>query len=203
MADDGHMLELWRAGDAEAGNRLFERHFDGIYRFFANKVGEDATDLVQRTFLACIEGQHRFEGRSSFRTYLFAIARHELFGHWRRRRSEEIDASLTSIAALDDSPSRVLVKRFEERLLLEGLRSIPLDLQVVLELRYWEEMTMEEIAEVVGVPVGTAKSRMRRAREALASAMASLEEDPARVEATLQDLDGWARGVRRALLGDE
>ena len=54
---DFELLERWRGGDLDAGNVLFERHFAGVYRFFARKTTGDAADLVQKTFLACTEGR--------------------------------------------------------------------------------------------------------------------------------------------------
>ncbi|MEX1364513.1 MAG: sigma-70 family RNA polymerase sigma factor, partial [Nannocystaceae bacterium] len=85
---DRALLEQWRAGDAGAGNTLFERHFDTIARFVKNKVSHqgELEDLVQQVFLRCVEGRDRFEGRSSFRTYLFAVAHNTLLEHFRRRR---------------------------------------------------------------------------------------------------------------------
>lgn len=199
---DLELLERWRGGDARAGNALFERHFEAVYRFFLHKVPDEATDLVQRTFLACTEARDRFRGASSFRTFLFAIARNELLACFRRRRREVPDATGSSIADLAPSPSTELVRRLEHRVLLDALRSIPIDLQIALELHYWEEMSTTEIAEVLDVPVGTAKSRLRRAREALCGAIEAIEEDPARAKTTLANLDAWAASLKHALMTD-
>src|SRR5262245_60999657 len=81
--EDLALLNRWRDGDRAAGEALFARHFDGLYRFFEHKTGGDADDLTQRTFLACVRSRDQFRGASSFRTYLFAIARHELYAHLR------------------------------------------------------------------------------------------------------------------------
>ncbi len=200
---DLELLERWKDGDLRAGNRLFERHFESVYRFFLHKAADDdATDLVQRTFLACVEARERFRAASSFRTFLFAIARNELLAYWRRRRRSALDTRHTSVCDLSPSPSTVMVRRFEHRVLLDALRSIPLDLQIALEMHYWEQMSNAEIAEVLGVPIGTAKSRVRRAREALAEAMSKLEDDPKRVKTTLANLDAWAASLKPALLFD-
>ncbi len=198
---DLELLEQWRGGDPRAGNELFERHFDSVYGFFANKAPNDAADLVQRTFLACVEARSRFRGASSFRTFLFAIARHELFSYFRRAH-RNADASATSLSDLAPSPSTAMLVRFEHRVLLEALRGIPLDLQIALELHYWERLTTSEIAEVLGVAQGTAKSRLRRAREALIERIQVLESDPGRLETTLANLDGWAASLKEALAID-
>src|SRR5262249_11003925 len=76
--DDLVLLERWRSGDERAGEALCARYFEEIYRFFVHKLPEHADDLMQQTFLACVKSRDRFQGKSSFRTYLFAIARNEL-----------------------------------------------------------------------------------------------------------------------------
>jgi RNA polymerase sigma-70 factor (ECF subfamily) len=191
------LLARWRAGDAESGNRLFERHFESVYRFFNHKVGAEAADLVQKTFLDCLEGRERFGGRSSFRTYLFAIARNELFAHYRARSQRlELDTASTSLHELSPSPCTLSLQRAADRLVLEALRTIPIDLQIVVELFYWEDLSGPEIAEVLGVAEGTARSRLRRAREALADRLRELEagtEPPS----TVHDLEAWAESLRR------
>ena len=137
MDTDFQLLEAWRAGDRAAGTELFNRHFNGLYRFFRNKVGDDADDLVQQTFLAVVKARDRFRGDSSFRTYLFTAARSKLYNHFSRKRPDQRDRlGVTSVIDLGVSMHRMMVKSEEQRLLLEGLRALPLDLQVALELHY-------------------------------------------------------------------
>src|SRR5262245_48843442 len=101
MDPDLVLLERWRAGDQQAGQDLFARHFADIYRFLQHKAGADADELAQQTFLGCLASRDQFRQQSSFRTYLFAIARHELYRHLRRiRRDENLDFEVTSIAAI-------------------------------------------------------------------------------------------------------
>ncbi|MEO7731753.1 MAG: sigma-70 family RNA polymerase sigma factor, partial [Kofleriaceae bacterium] len=76
---DLQLVDAWRGGDGEAGQALFQRHFDSIYGFFETKCEADADELVQSTFLACLRARDQFRKESSFRTYLFTIARHELY----------------------------------------------------------------------------------------------------------------------------
>ena len=97
MADDAELLEQWRAGDRKAGEALFDRHFDAVARFFRNKVDRGIDDLIQRTFLACVESRDRFRGDSSFRTYAFAVGRHVLGkpGRSKRRPRGQCDLAIT------------------------------------------------------------------------------------------------------------
>ena len=201
-ADDFELLQAWRDGDNAAGNALFDRHFDALYRFFRNKVAQGAEDLVQQTFLACVQARDRFRGDSSFRTYLFTAARSKLYTllDKRRREGERIDWGVTSCADLGISPTGILAKNEEQRLLLLGLRQLPVDLQVALELFYFEQLRGPELAQVLEIPEGTVRSRLRRGQELLREHLARLAANPAQVESTMGDLEGWARGLREDVL---
>lgn len=194
---DAAAVAAWRAGDQAAGEALFDRHFDALYRFFRNKADDGVDDLIQQTFLAVMGSIERFRGESSFRSYLFAIARNELFAHWRKRgrRNAEVDVAEISLAELSTAqPGRVLARRREQQLLLDALRTLPLDLQVALELVYWEDLTGPELAAALGVPEGTARSRIRRGKELLAERLAALAADPADAEASLRELERRSAG---------
>jgi RNA polymerase sigma factor (sigma-70 family) len=191
---DHELLDAWRAGDQAAGSALFERHFDALYRFFRNKTAGPVEDLVQETFLACVR---RKDAVRDFRTYVFTVARHELYAHWRAHgaRAADTDIGEISLADLATSPSGVVARRAEHQLLLRALRAIPLDLQIALELTYWEGMDGPELALVLGIPEGTVRSRLRRAREALEAKLAALAVDPGVLHSTTTDLDKWARSL--------
>lgn len=201
-ATDLELLEAWRGGDRQAGEQLFERHFDAVARFFRNKVDSGIDDLIQRTFLACIEGKDRFRGEASFRTFLFAVAHNVLRKHYRskRRHGDRIDFGVTSVYDLSPSPSVVIARHNEHRVLLQALRRIPLDHQIVLELYYWERLTAPEVAHVLDVPEGTARTRIRRAKQLLEEQMKRLVEDKNLLESTLVNLDSWAASLRDLLL---
>jgi RNA polymerase sigma-70 factor (ECF subfamily) len=204
VATDFELLDAWRAGDREAGNTLFERHFDAICRFFANKVTHGVDDLIQKTFLGCVESRDRFQKQASFRTFLFAVAHNVLREHFRERRREGVPPDLgeTSTDELTPSPSAVFAAHEEQRLLLEALRRIPLDYQLVLELYYWEDMAAPELAQVLAIPEGTVRSRLRKAKEALSERMKSLARTPELLRATFSDLDAWVRSLRAQISGE-
>ena len=169
-ASDESLLDAWQAGDSEAGEALFHRHFDTIYRFFRSKCTDDVADLVQRTLLGCVEAAPRFRREASVRTLLLSIARHELHGYFRsKKRNAGLDFTTTSVAALAPSPSSLVAREEEISILREALRKIPLELQTVLELYYWEDLPARELAFILEIPEGTVRSRIRRAAEALRS----------------------------------
>lgn len=204
MNDDLELLRAWRSGNDEAGNRLVRRHFVSVYCFFSSKLPELATDLTQQTFLACVEGRDRLRDDTSFRAYLLAIARNLLYSHFRQKGRRERLQQLgeVSIQDLVGSPSQVVALREEQRLVLLALRHMPVDLQIALELFYWEDMTMTEIGIVLGIPEGTVKSRLHRARRLLRQGMEELAESADLLDTTADNLERWARSLRMALEPD-
>jgi len=201
VRSDIELLEAWRSGDEQAGNELFHRHFDSVCRFFRNKIADGVEDLIQRTFLACVESRDRFRGDASFRTYLFVVARNELCTHLARARKSPLcfDPREQSIEATGLSPSTVLARQGEHRLLLQALRRLPLDHQILLELFYWEDLSGRELATVLEVPEGTVRTRIRKARADLVRTMHKIAMSPDVLETTVADLDDWAKGLRDQL----
>lgn len=199
MDDDATLFAAWCDGDRNAGATLFDRHYESIARFFHNKVsGPVVADLIQNTFLACVEARARFRGESGFRTFVFAVARNILHKHYRTQQgpSARIDFGEVSVCDLAPTQSEMMRAHEERQLLLQALRRVPIECQEVLELQYWERLPVAEIAEIIGVPVGTVKTRLRRGRIQLEARMAELAETPALLQSTLAGFERWAQELR-------
>ena len=193
------LLQAWRDGEDTAGQALFDRHFESLYCFFCNKVGREVDDLVQETFLACVAARDRFRGDASFRTFLFAIARKQLLKYrdrWRKLNANR-DFEETRVADLDATPSQVVVEHEEHGLLLRALRRLPMDLQIALELFYWEGLKSADIALVLEIPHGTMRSRLRRGRELLVEHLETVAATPELLRSTQGDLDAWLKSMQR------
>jgi RNA polymerase sigma factor (sigma-70 family) len=171
---DEQLITRWRAGDRQACAELFALHYDGVARFFRNKVPGHADDLIQRTFLRCFEGLERLRDEAKFRSFLFAIAHNVLREHLRERVHDPLELESWRAIDLDPTPSALFAAREQERRLILALRHIPIAHQLVLELHYWEQMTAADIAEILDEPVGTIKTRLRRARALLEQAIAEV-----------------------------
>ena len=198
-AADLELLAAWRKGDAKAGNDLVKRHFGDLYGFFRNKLDGDVDDLIQSTFLACVESRDRFREESSFRTYLFTIARHELYAAFRKRGQAKADFATQSVDDLlgpQAAVSTVLQARAERVLLLRALRRVPLDDQIALELYYWKGLKGREVAEVLGQPENTVRTRLRRARQRLEEEVRLLSNDAGLLESTIDNFERWASSLR-------
>lgn len=193
MEDDVALLRRWRGGDADAGNELVRRHFSAVYRFFSNKVLDGVADLTQATFLALVEGHERMPERAGFRAYLLGVARYKLVHHLRGRYRKDTVFSPARVSVLEvqadpsSSPTRRVAEGQQRELLDRALRSLPLDQQIALELHYWHELTVEEIAAVLERSPGTIKSRLHRARAQLKTCIEQLSQDPAPLLERLDD----------------
>jgi RNA polymerase sigma-70 factor (ECF subfamily) len=204
-ASDADLVERWRGGDQAAGEQLFGRHFDTLYRFFATKCAEPG-DLTQATLLAVVRSRLQFAGRSSFRTYLFSIARNELYDHLRAGKRAHFDPEISSIIDLVTTPATRLDRSDDHRRLCLALRELPLEQQTLLELHYWEDLDASALAEVFDSPPTTIRTRLHRARLALrkrllASPLTPASAPPfasveAQIEAQIDELDTWARYQR-------
>jgi RNA polymerase sigma-70 factor (ECF subfamily) len=199
--DDVAMLLAWRDGDRSAGARLIDRHSGTLVQFFRNKVSGPIDDLVQQTFLLCVEHRDDVQAPEKFRAYLLTVARRVLLEHYRvrSRDRDHFDPLTTSAWDIEASPSTVAADREERQLLVEALRRIPLHFQIALELYYWQELSGPELCDVLDLPEGTVRSRLRRGRELLRAQIEALAQSRALFESTVGDMEAWAASVRQCL----
>lgn len=205
-ATDEDLLAGWIEGDAAAGKHLVKRHYRSVLMFFASKVGpEQGRDLTQATFETLCAKRVSFRGDSSVRTYLFGIARWKLVHHLRKHhadneRFEPLEHS-ARLADVERSITSLFMGRQRETLLVNALRSLPLDDQIVLELKEYEGMTSRELAAVFAVGRDTMASRVNRARKRLAAAVRESEASARIIDSTLTGLDGCMRDIRDRIAG--
>jgi len=199
---DWTLLCAWRDGDQGAGEALATRYFGFMTRFFLNKVRDSntAADLVSETFLGCVSSKDRVDDSGRFRSYLVAIAMNKLRGYYRKqaKRRRELDdfADVCVAQSLPRTPSSLLAHAQEAQLLVAALRRLTLAQQIVLELNAFEGLRGPEIAEVLGVPVATVYTHLRRGRQRLTIIINELTTDPQLATSTVTNLEGWARAVR-------
>lgn len=203
--DDFELLDAWASGSDAAARELIQRHMHALFRFFERKVNGPVDDLMQDTLVACVEGRHRFRREAGFRSYLFGIARNVLFVHLRDRNREygELDLDSNCLQDLGPTPSEVVARRNEEQLLLDALRRLPVETQVLLELYHWQQLTGPELAGLYGVREKTVRSRLSRAKDALRIVVAGLAESPALVHSTWADFESWARSLPKLVEDDD
>ncbi|MCA9652136.1 MAG: RNA polymerase sigma factor [Myxococcales bacterium] len=202
MDDEQELLEAWRRGDRDAGSRLIALRSREVTWFFRNKVfhEDDVPDLVSQTFLRAVTARDRFEGRTSFRRFLYAIAHNVLREYLRarsKRQREALDFAQACVRELEPrSLSSLHSEKRQVQALIEALREVPIDDQVVLELKYFEGLTGRELAELLDVPEGTVRGRLARGLERLRERVREqLRAEASSVSVT--DIESWAAELRR------
>lgn len=173
---DEILLARWRGGDTRAGDTLARRYVDILRKFLHTRVRpEDIEDVIQQVWIGIstsVGNPAAAEIHASLRSYVFGIARHTLFRHLRSRyQTGDADPIDSSIAALTPSLSQTIGERLEVERMIQALQCLPVDVHILLELRYFNQMSMAELAAVYRVPVGTIKSRLANARRQLDLAM--------------------------------
>jgi RNA polymerase sigma-70 factor (ECF subfamily) len=157
-------------GDRLAMQVLFARHHVRVYRFVLRLVRNEATaeDLISEVFLDVWRQAGRFEGRSAVSTWLLAIARFKALSALRRRPEEELlEETAAAIEDPSDDPEVVLQKKDTSAALRQCLTALSAEHREVIDLVYYHEKSVEEVAEILAIPQGTVKTRMFYARKKL------------------------------------
>jgi len=179
--DDATLLAAWAKGDTGAGTAFIRRYGPLLWRYFSNKLSSEVEDAMQTTMASCVQYRERLVQAKSPRAYVLSIARNHLFAIVRGRGSAS--PYLSSIASTEASPSSAVHRRRQADALRRAVRELPLVYQEALELHYWEGLKGSELSEALGVPEGTMRSRLRRARLALSQRMAGAGDDRPRQRA--------------------
>jgi RNA polymerase sigma-70 factor (ECF subfamily) len=164
MTTDEALMLAFQRGSREAFDELFLRYRGPLYGFFRRRLANDerAEDLMQETFLVVIRATERYEPRALVRTYLYAIAL-KLAAAERRKQ-----ASRSRSAPLDESPEPAGEDHPEEVVWVrQAIGKLEDREREILMLREYEELSYEEIAELLRIPVNTVRSRLFRSRMAL------------------------------------
>jgi RNA polymerase sigma-70 factor (ECF subfamily) len=181
---DWGLVEECRKGDASAFDEVVRRYKDRIYcvvfRFLGNH--EDAMDVSQEVFVRAYRGIRDFHGKAKLYTWLYSIAanlaRNRLRDGTRRGRNRGVSLDALenecAVASSSDNPRSVAVDHEMEALLQRCLEELPDHYRMTFVLRTFEDLSYEEIAEVMGCPPGTVKSRLNQARRMLCERLKEL-----------------------------
>jgi len=190
VVPEGELVASCRAGDPEAFARLVRLHEGMVVSLAARLLGEveEARDVAQEVFLQVYKRLSAFEGRSSLRTWIYRIAVNQCYNRrrfWHRRRRDRerplddaiVAPALPGTGGQGASPYEETLRRELARRVQAALLELRFEHRSVLVLREVEGLTCEEVAAALGVPEGTVKSRLSRAREAMRRKLAGLIEE--------------------------
>ena len=178
MIDDGELVRRAQQGDRGALDSLLRRHYDRLHALCRRIIGDDADalDACQEALISLARGLPRFDGRSSFATWAHRVATNCALDELRRRQrrpqpglAEATGARAPAAANLAIPANDEGAERVAARLDVDAaLARLPADYRVAVVLRDLCDLSYAEIAEVLGVPPGTVRSRIARGRTALA-----------------------------------
>jgi len=163
---------------------LFARHNVRVFRFVLRLVRDNsaAEDLVSEVFLDVWRQAGRFQARSQVTTWLLAIARNKALSALQRRSTEELDDEATAaVEDSEDNPEVTVQNRQKTELLLKCLTQLSSAHREMIDLVYYHEKSIDEVAKIAGVPPNTVKTRLLYARKRIAGLMAAQGIDRAAV----------------------
>ena len=169
---DERLVERVAAGDRVAMQLLYRRHNLRIYRFVLRIVNDAATaeDLTSDVFLDVWKHAGRFEGRSQVSTWLLSIARYKALSALRRRANDPLDEEIAKkIPDAADNPELIVQKRNESAILRQCLTQLSSAHREIIDLVYYHEKSIAEVAEIIDAPQNTVKTRMFHARKRVAA----------------------------------
>ena len=192
--DEAQLVRLARRGDTKAFAELLRAHQDFAYNLALRALGDphEAEDIAQEAFVRAWQALPRFRGDAKFRTWLYRIVANLCYNRLPRLRRELsalgddfIDDSAASVAAVSDLPASAQTDPLssleaEERraFLHRQIEGLPHSYRLLITLRYQQELSYAEIAEIVDLPLGTVKTGLFRARQRLRQALQEYEQEP-------------------------
>ncbi len=199
LSVEARLVERARAQDEAAFEQIMNMYADRLYNYILRMVGNatDAEDLVQETFLRAYQGLPTFDGRASLGTWLYRIATNLCIDHQRKRArrvstvsysaQEDEDGEMTEWDFPDlqtPNPLDAALNRELEQVVETAIANLSPKLKTVLLLYDVEELSYEEIARVLNIPIGTVKSRLNHARAQIQKQVAAyLNDAPAPTQA--------------------
>ena len=184
VTSDEELISRIAAGDKLAMQVLFARHHVRVYRFILRLVGNEAQaeDLISEVFLDVWRQAASFEARSAVSTWLLGMARFKALSSLRKRTDEALDEdAAATIADPSDDPEMAVQAKDRGDMMRRCLAALSPEHREIIDLAYYHEKSIEETAQIVGIPVATVKTRMFYARKHLSSMLSAAGIDRAAI----------------------
>jgi RNA polymerase sigma-70 factor, ECF subfamily len=172
------------AGSEDAVEQLIRQYETGVFRLALSVVGDqtEANEVTQETFISALRSLPSYQEKQSFKAWLYTIALNHSRSHLRKRKIlERLRTTLTSIFQVETqkqiSPEEALIQSEKEAVIWNSLNLLDERHRIVVVLRYFHELSIGEISEILSVDEGTIHSRLHNAREKLRNALNHLHGD--------------------------
>ena len=194
--DNDHLYRAWTQGDEQAGRQLIGRLINGIHRFIRSMIsGPDVDDAVQEVFARLAKRARSGAGIDNVKAFASGVARNVVREQLRARSRHPVDFSQRSLADLCPGQSENMLKNEEHHLLLKALHRMPVDDQLLIGLRYWQQLSTKALAQLLKIKPSTLRTQLQRARLRLEQLIAELAASPEARESTMGSLNAWAKDV--------
>jgi RNA polymerase sigma-70 factor, ECF subfamily len=185
--DDNRLIAACRSGKTEAFGVLVSRYQDRLYPtvFRLSGCAEDALDLLQEAFLRAYQKLDHFNGESSFYTWVYRIAVNLAFSDMRKRRPDTSGGFPIDPpdGRSGDDPAASLERAERDEQIQQALGALSPDHRTIVVMKEFDDLSYEEIGALLGIPVGTVRSRLHRARCELRERLRGLMDDDLPVRA--------------------
>ena len=190
---DEELYTLWTAGDEGAGQKLTKRRRAGVERVIRSLLNtSEAQDAVQEVFERLAQRARAGREVRHVKTFIAGVARNVVREHLRGQRKHGFAVLEHSLVDISPSQSMEIQRRETNHVLLKALHRMPIDDQILIALRYWENLRTKELAEVLELNHSTLRTRLARAEERLRTLVTELADSPEALESTIGSLSGWA-----------
>ena len=161
--DDTELLKQLLNGNEDAFKELISRHQKQLYRFVWTKIGnhDDVSDICQNSFLQVYKKAEQFQGRASFKSWLYKIAINFCKNHYRSKDRQRIDSSIDPISlesADTDTGWHECIGKEKKLLIQSVIKRLPEKQRTTIELRFFQDCTLKQVSEIMDCPIGTAKA---------------------------------------------
>lgn len=175
-ADDATLIEQYLAGDVDAFDTLMRAHEDRVFSICLRMLRdrEAALDATQETFITVFRKADRFAGRSAFSTWLYRVAVNTCYDVSRRTRRRRSDPLPEGLDPADPSSADGYAAADLRPQIEEALAALPAEFRAAVILADLEGLALDTVAEALGAPIGTVKSRVFRGRRLLAESLGNL-----------------------------
>ena len=181
IAEPSRLIAECIAGNEDAIEAFVRQYEQDVFRLALSIVNDpnEAHEITQETFIAALKSLHAYQEKRSLRSWLYTIGLNLSRSHLRKRRLvQRLKTTLTNIFQVDaqkqSSPEEVVIQTEKETLIWEALNKLDERHRMVVVLRYFHELSIAEISEILSINEGTAHSRLHTARQRLKNALEHL-----------------------------
>jgi RNA polymerase sigma-70 factor (ECF subfamily) len=186
--EDRALIDAAKRGENRAFEKLLKKYYKSVYYLIFKMVrnAEDAEDLTQESFAKAFNSITTFDPKFAFSTWLFKIATNNCIDYIRRKKMQTLSLSQSpsgddnsgvtlQIADSDPVPDEVMLKKQRREIVARAVEALPERYQQLIQLRYFRELSYEEVAQELKIPLGTVKAQLHRAKELLNEALEDIK----------------------------